>query len=78
VPARRAHVRRAERHITPEAAAAFLAGDGLALRRALGLKPWEFTISPTEDQAEEEGWSVEKLMAHREQIETELNDWERN
>jgi hypothetical protein len=78
MPVKRTKAKQRASHITAEAAAAFLAGDGLALRNALGLRPWEFTISPTEDAAEREGWSVEKLMAHREQIEAELHDWERD
>ena len=73
MPTRRAHVLRG-RHITPEAAAAFVAGDSLSLRRALGLRPWEYTISKTEDAAEREAWTAEKLTVHREQIEAELRD----
>jgi hypothetical protein len=65
-------------HITPEVAQAFVAGEPLAFRRALGLRPWEFTISPTEDRAERERWSLEKIMARREQIEAELRNWERD
>jgi len=44
MPARRANTRRAENAITPEAVAAYRAGDHLALHRALGLKPWQ--VSP--------------------------------
>jgi len=41
MPARRAHLTRAENAITAEAEAAYRASDRVALHRALGLKPWE-------------------------------------
>lgn len=76
MPTKRSKAKPRRGRITEADAAAFIAGDRSAFSRALGLRPWEFTISPTEEEAREQGWSVEKIMDHREQIEAELLDWE--
>jgi hypothetical protein len=70
VPIKRLKAKPRRCHITHEAAVAFVAGEGLALHRALGLKPWEFTISRTADKCR----NAEDVMAQREQIEAELTD----
>lgn len=44
MPAKRSNPKQRENRITPEAVAAFHAGDWMALHRALGLRPWE--VSP--------------------------------
>ena len=54
--------------ITEADAAAFIAGEGLALHRALGLKPWQFTTSPTAQRAAD----AAEIMRDREKIEAEL------
>jgi hypothetical protein len=41
MPTKRRAPKRAEHPITPEAVAAFIAGDSVALHRALGLRPWQ-------------------------------------
>lgn len=73
MPAKRIKAKLRRGHITAEDAAAFVAGDGLALRRALGLKPWEYTDSPTAERCR----TVDQIMAKRGQIEVELMDWKR-
>lgn len=73
MPTKRTTAKQRRGHITEADAAAFAAGECLALHRALGLKPWEFTTSPTADRAK----TAEEIMAKREIIEAELLDWER-
>ena len=51
MPAKKRLVKVREHRITPEAIAAFRAGDSLALHRALGLRPWQ--ISPLDVEAGE-------------------------
>jgi hypothetical protein len=72
VPTKRAHIRRNDRRITEADAEAYIAGDGLALHRALGLKPWEWSPSGTAEDAE----TAAEIMAKRDQIEAELRDFE--
>jgi hypothetical protein len=73
LPTRRAHIRRNDAQITEADAEAFIAGEGLALHRALRLKPWQFALSPTAERAR----TVAEIMQKRVQIEAELHDWER-
>ena len=74
MPTKRVKPKPRRGHITEADAAAFMAGDGLALYRALGLRPWEFTISLTAELAR----TAEEIMAMKDQIQAELMDWERS
>jgi len=76
MPAKRVKAKARCRQITEAAAAEFIETDCCALRRSLGLRPWEFAISKTADRAKAESWTVEKIMDHSEQIEAELLNWE--
>src|SRR5215217_3009035 len=69
MPAKRVKAKARCRQITEAAAAEFIETDCCALRRSLGLRPWEFAISKTADRAKAESWTVEKIMDHSEQIE---------
>lgn len=72
MPVKRSKAKPRHGRITEADAAAFIATDDDALRRALGLKPWQFEISATADRAKAEGWTVSEIMAHRDQITSEL------
>ena len=72
MPVKRSKAKRRRPHLEEADFAAFLAGDGLALHRALDLKPWEFGWPTILTEAEEGQWAVEGLMQQREYIEAEL------
>jgi hypothetical protein len=52
--------------------AALIAGEGIALHRALGLKPWEFRWLPILAEAKAGQRTVAELMERREEIEAGL------
>lgn len=72
MPIKRSKLKPRRLHLREVDFAAFLAGEGLALHRALGLKPWEFRWPAILTEAEEGKWTVEGLMERREWIEAEL------
>lgn len=67
MPAKRTKAKPRRGQITEADAQAFIAGDGLALHRALGLKPWQWSPSQTAKKCR----TVEEVMANRETIEAE-------
>jgi len=68
MPTKRSKAKPRHGHITEADAAALIAGDGNALRRALGLKPWVFFISETAERAS----TASEIIAARGRIEAEL------
>ena len=80
MPAKRRQPKTRPNSITPEAIAAFRNRDSVALRRALGLKPWEANPLDVE-RADAElgipspyGDSVPKGLALRKQLEARVRD----
>ena len=72
MPTKRSKAKPRRRSLQEADFVAFLAGEGLALHRALHLKPWEFRWPAILTEAEEGKWTLEGLMQQRERIEAEL------
>lgn len=72
MPIKRTKAKPRRAQITEDDFAAFLAGEGLALHRALGLRPWEFAWPAVLTEAEDGKWTVAELMERREEIEAAL------
>jgi hypothetical protein len=72
MPVKRTYAKTRTPHLTENDFAALLAGEGLALHRALGLKPWEFRTLPILIEAKAGTVTLAQLMEHREEIEAAL------